>query len=46
MASLLCYLRDEQRQSSFRPVACELKIGSGGESWLLSALTGQLVTPA
>ena len=31
MASLLCYLRDEQRQSSFRPVACELKIGSGGD---------------
>lgn len=29
MASLLCYLRDEQRQSSFKPVACELKIGSG-----------------
>ena len=27
MASLLCYLRDEQRQSSFKPVACELKIG-------------------
>ena len=22
------------------------QIGSGGESWLLSALTGQLVTPA
>ena len=31
MASLLCYLRDEQRQSSFRPAACELKIGSGGD---------------
>ena len=29
MAGLLCFLRDEQRQSSFRPVACELKIGSG-----------------
>ena len=29
MTSLLCYLRDEQRQSSFRPVACELKIGRG-----------------
>ena len=24
MASLLCYLRDEQRQSCFKPVACEL----------------------
>ena len=32
MASLLCYLRDEQRQSSFRPVACELKIGRGEDS--------------
>ena len=31
MTGLLCYLRDEQRQSSFRPVACELKIGSGGD---------------
>ena len=29
MAGLLCYLRDEQRQSGFRPVACELKIGPG-----------------
>ncbi|MGN0708037.1 MAG: PD-(D/E)XK nuclease family protein [Faecalibacterium sp.] len=29
MAGLLCYLRDEQRQSCFRPVACELKIGFG-----------------
>ena len=32
MASLLCYLRDEQRQSRFRPVACELKIGRGEDS--------------
>ncbi len=29
MASLLCYLRDEQAQSSFSPAACELKIGAG-----------------
>ena len=29
MASLLCYLRDEQKQSQFKPVACELKIGRG-----------------
>lgn len=32
MASLLCYLRDEQKQSAFRPVACELKIGSGEDA--------------
>ena len=32
MTSLLCYLRDEQRQSSFKPVACELKIGSGADA--------------
>ena len=32
MTSLLCYLRDEQRQSSFRPVACELKIGGGKDA--------------
>ena len=32
MAGLLCYLRDEQRQSSFRPVACELKIGPGEDA--------------
>ena len=32
MASLLCYLRDEQRQSSFKPVACELKIGRGEDA--------------
>ena len=32
MTSLLCYLRDEQRQSSFRPVACELKIGGGADA--------------
>ena len=30
MAGLLCYLRDEQAQSSFAPAACELKIGPGG----------------
>lgn len=29
MAGLLCYLRDEQQQSQFRPTACELKIGKG-----------------
>ncbi len=29
MASLLCYLRDEQAQSAFAPAACELKIGPG-----------------
>ncbi|MCI2046589.1 MAG: PD-(D/E)XK nuclease family protein [Faecalibacterium sp.] len=27
LAGLLCYLRDEQRQSSFRPAACEARIG-------------------
>ena len=32
MAGLLCYLRDEQRQSSFRPVACELQIGRGEDA--------------
>ena len=32
MAGLLCYLRDEQRQSSFKPVACELKIGPGEDA--------------
>lgn len=32
MASLLCYLRDEQNQSEFRPVACELKIGAGEDA--------------
>ena len=32
MTGLLCYLRDEQRQSSFKPVACELKIGSGEDA--------------
>ena len=37
MTSLLCYLRDEQRQSGFHPVACELKIGSGE-----GAVPGQL----
>ncbi len=29
MTSLLCYLRDEQKQSRFHPAACELRIGSG-----------------
>ena len=37
MASLLCYLRDEQNQSQFKPAACELKIGSGE-----NAVSGQL----
>ncbi len=32
MTGLLCYLRDEQRQSSFKPVACELKIGPGEDA--------------
>ena len=32
MASLLCYLRDEQNQSKFKPVACELKIGRGEDA--------------
>ena len=32
MTSLLLYLRDEQRQSSFKPVACELKIGRGEDA--------------
>ena len=32
MASLLCYLRDEQNQSQFKPVACELKIGRGEDA--------------
>ena len=37
MTSLLCYLRDEQNQSKFQPVACELKIGAGED-----AVPGQL----
>ena len=37
MAGLLCYLRDEQNQSRFKPAACELKIGSGE-----NAVLGQL----
>ena len=37
MAGLLCYLRDEQNQSRFKPAACELKIGSGE-----NAVPGQL----
>ena len=32
MTGLLCYLRDEQRQSEFRPAACELKIGGGEDA--------------
>ena len=32
MTSLLCYLRDEQKQSCFHPAACELRIGSGGDA--------------
>ena len=32
MTSLLCYLRDEQRQSCFHPAACELRIGSGEDA--------------
>lgn len=32
MAGLLCYLRDEQRQSSFHPEACELRIGDGPDA--------------
>jgi len=49
MTGLLCYLRDEQRQSSFKPVACELKIGPGedavrGQTYRLSdGRTVQLV---
>ncbi len=30
MAELLCYLRDEQAQSRFETVACEVRIGAGG----------------
>ena len=32
MTRLLCYLRDEQNQSRFKPVACELKIGRGEDA--------------
>ncbi len=32
MTSLLCYLRDEQKQSRFHPAACELRIGSGEDA--------------
>ena len=32
MTSLLCYLRDEQKQSRFHPAACELRIGSGADA--------------
>ena len=34
MTSLLCYLRDEQKQSCFHPAACELRIGSGEDAVL------------
>ena len=37
MTSLLCYLRDEQKQSCFHPAACELRIGSGED-----AVSGQV----
>ena len=32
MTSLLCYLRDEQKQSCFHPAACELRIGFGEDA--------------
>ena len=32
MTGLLCYLRDEQKQSCFHPAACELCIGSGEDA--------------
>ena len=32
MTSLLCYLRDEQKQSCVHPAACELRIGSGEDA--------------
>ena len=32
MTSLLCYLRDEQKQSCFHPAACELRIGYGEDA--------------
>lgn len=32
LTGLLCYLRDEQKQSQFHPVACELKIGRGEDA--------------
>lgn len=32
MTGLLCYLRDEQKQSCFHPAACELRIGSGKDA--------------
>ena len=32
MTSLLCYLRDEQKQSCFHPASCELRIGSGEDA--------------
>ena len=32
MTSLVCSLRDEQKQSCFHPAACELRIGSGEDA--------------
>ena len=32
MTGLLCYLRDEQKQSCFHPAACELRIGFGEDA--------------
>ena len=32
MTGLLCYLRDEQKQSCFHPAVCELRIGSGEDA--------------
>ncbi|MBQ7860234.1 MAG: PD-(D/E)XK nuclease family protein, partial [Faecalibacterium sp.] len=32
MAALLCWLRDEQQQSQFEPVACEQRIGRGEDA--------------
>lgn len=38
MAGILCYLRDEQKQGSFRPTACEWEIGesSGAQVYRLT----------
>ena len=35
LAGMLCYLRDEQAQSGFHPVACEQKIGGAPEEGCL-----------
>ena len=49
MTGLLCYLRDEQKQSCFHPAACELRIGFGEDAvpgqvyHLLDGRTVQLV---